>query len=59
MTFQEHLEQAIDGKETETHENRRRPTREIGHLLLSLEREQALRNLIREICDDGSDRYVE
>lgn len=58
MTFKQHLQNAMNGKENQD-ENRRHPAREVGDVLLSLERERALRNLIREVCGDGADWDVE
>lgn len=56
MTFREHLEQAMKGRETI--ENQRRTARETRPVLLPLERERALWHLIREICADGPERIM-
>jgi hypothetical protein len=57
MTFQQHLERAM--KEREQIENRRQTVGQARQVLLPLSNSEQIRNLIREICADGSNRHVE
>ena len=57
MTFQQHLERAM--KEREQIENRRQTTRETRQVLLPFSNSEQIRNLVREICANGSNRHVE